>query len=90
VTIEEGGMDAGVIALLIPIAAIVTGGVVKIVKVREAARQAGSDPDLQARLAAMEQELAAMRGELSETQERLDFTERLLAQAREAKRLDSP
>jgi hypothetical protein len=31
-----------------------------------------------------------MRGELSETQERLDFTERLLAQTREGKRLDSP
>jgi alkylation response protein AidB-like acyl-CoA dehydrogenase len=86
-------MDAGVVALLIPIAAIVTGGVVKIFKVRESSRFANRDGDsqaLQARLAAMEQDLAAMRGELSETQERLDFTERLLAQAREAKRLNSP
>jgi hypothetical protein len=86
-------MDAGVVALLIPIAAIVTGGVVKIYKVRESSRLPNRDGDseaLQARLAAMEQDLAAMRGELSETQERLDFTERLLAQAREAKRLNSP
>ena len=28
------GMDAGVVALLIPIAAIVTGGMVKVAKVR--------------------------------------------------------
>ena len=83
-------MDAGVIALLIPIVALVIGGVVKIVKVREAARQAGSDPDLQARLAAMEQDLNAMRGELSETQERLDFTERMLTKEREEKRLNPP
>ena len=47
-------------------------------------------PALEARLAAIEQDLNAVRGELSETQERLDFTERLLSQAREGKRLDSP
>ena len=85
-------MDAGVVALLIPIAAIVTGGMVKVAKVRESSRQSSrdADPALEARLAAIEQDLNAMRGELSETQERLDFTERLLSQAREGKRLDSP
>jgi hypothetical protein len=35
-------MDAGAIALLIPIAAIVTGGVVKVVKVRESSRLANA------------------------------------------------
>ena len=85
-------MDAGVVALLIPIAAIVTGGMVKVAKVRESSRQSSrdADPELEARLAAIEQDLNAVRGELSETQERLDFTERLLSQAREGKRLDSP
>jgi hypothetical protein len=85
-------MDVGVVALLVPIAAIVTGGMVKVAKVRESSRQSSrdADPALEARLAAIEQDLNAMRGELSETQERLDFTERLLSQAREGKRLDSP
>ena len=45
----------------------------------------GDPGALEARLAAVEQDLNAMRGELSETQERLDFTERLLSQAREGK-----
>jgi hypothetical protein len=84
-------MDPGVVALLIPIAAIVTAGVVKVVKVRESSRQARGNSDtadLEARLAGIEQDLTAMRGELGETQERLDFTERLLAQNREAKRLE--
>ena len=65
---------------------------VKVVKVRESSRQSSrdGDPALEARLAAIEQDLNAMRGELSETQERLEFTERLLSQAREGKRLDSP
>jgi predicted nucleic acid-binding Zn-ribbon protein len=42
---------------------------------------------LEARLEAVEQELAGLQHELSETQERLDFAERLLAQAREGKRI---
>ena len=36
---------------------------------------------------AMEQELATLQHDLSETQERLDFAERLLAQTREGKRI---
>jgi hypothetical protein len=85
-------MDVGVVALRIPIAAIVTGGMVKVAKVRESSRQSNrdADPALEARLAAIEQDLNAVRGELSETQERLDFTERLLSQAPEGKRPDSP
>ena len=66
-------MDAGVVALLVPIAAIVTAGVVKVVKVRQSSPQrswAADTAELEARLAAMEQDLAAMRGELGETQER--------------------
>jgi hypothetical protein len=41
------------------------------------------------RLDVLEAELSSMRRELSETQERLDFTERVLAQAQESRRLDA-
>jgi hypothetical protein len=43
--------------------------------------------ELQARLAALEAEVGKLRQELSETQERLDFAERLLAQGPEARRV---
>jgi hypothetical protein len=46
----------------------------------------GSEP--QARLEALEIEMSNVRRELSETQERLDFAERMLAQAPEARRVD--
>jgi hypothetical protein len=49
----------------------------------------GSAGELQAGLEALEDEVSKMRQELSETQERLDFTERVLAQGAEARRLDS-
>jgi hypothetical protein len=38
-------------------------------------------------LESVEQDLAALHQELTDTQERLDFAERLLAQSRESKRL---
>jgi len=44
--------------------------------------------DLQATVAALDVELSALRRELTETQERLDFAERLLAQQREPRRVD--
>ncbi len=46
----------------------------------------GSEP--QARLEALEAEMGNLRQELSEMQERLDFTERMLAQGPEARRVD--
>ncbi|MGH7702354.1 MAG: hypothetical protein ACREMO_04635, partial [Gemmatimonadales bacterium] len=46
--------------------------------------------ELQARLEALEFEVNQMRQELSETQERLDFAERLLAQGQEVRRMDPP
>ena len=51
--------------------------------------RASSDPtEVPARLEALEAEVDTLRLELGETQERLDFTERVLAQAPEARRLD--
>jgi hypothetical protein len=40
------------------------------------------------RLEALEAELGGVRGELGEVQERLDFTERMLAQREEARRVE--
>jgi hypothetical protein len=44
--------------------------------------------ELQPRLEALEFEVSDLRRELNETQERLDFTERMLAQGQESRRLD--
>jgi hypothetical protein len=83
-------MQADTLAPLIPIAAIIMFGLVQISKhwksgilpqSRAASRQ------LEERMDAMEQQLTALQGELSDTQERLDFAERVLAQSRETKRL---
>jgi hypothetical protein len=87
-------MDHGSLALLIPImalaipvCAIVFNGLIKVAKYR-AGSAGGTDPAAESRLSALEQEVAQLRGELSETQERLDFTERLLARNAESRRLE--
>jgi hypothetical protein len=81
-------MDPGVLALAIPIVAIICGTVVTVAKYWARAR---SDPGLSGevanRLGALEEEVGALRRELSEAHERLDFTERLLAQAKEPPRV---
>jgi hypothetical protein len=43
---------------------------------------------VEARLAAIDAEVVRLRQELGETQERLDFAERMLVQAPEARRID--
>jgi hypothetical protein len=75
-------MDPGSVGVFIPIAAILAWGAVKIAKIQAAAHTAGSEPELLRRLEAVENELGAVRQELMEAQERLDFAERLLAQRR--------
>jgi hypothetical protein len=50
-------------------------------------RQGPVGNELEARLEALEVEVSTQRQELSETQERLDFAERLLAQGREMPRV---
>jgi hypothetical protein len=44
----------------------------------------GTDPDLAAELAEVHERVDALQRQLEETQERLDFTERLLASGRRA------
>ena len=65
--------------LLIPVVAITAFVAAKIARAR-ATRSASPSADVTARLEALERELA-------ETQERLDFAERLLTQAREERRI---
>jgi hypothetical protein len=48
----------------------------------------GGETELQPRLEALEFEVSDMRRELSETQERLDFAERVLAQGQESRRVE--
>lgn len=74
-------LDPGSLALAIPIVAIICGTLVKMQKVKNAGSAELSADDL-ARLDALEQEVTSLRHELTETQERLDFTERLLTKGR--------
>jgi hypothetical protein len=71
------------------IAAMGTWGAVRIAKIIARSRAAG-DPDTNAHLEALDQEVGTLRRELVETQERLDFAERLLAQAPETRRVGPP
>lgn len=75
-------MDPGSIALSIPVVAIICGALVKIQKVKSEARAGLPAEDLE-RLDALEHEVMTLRQELSEAQERIDFTERLLTKGRE-------
>jgi predicted nucleic acid-binding Zn-ribbon protein len=79
-------MDPAFLGPLVPIAAIVAYAAVKIARLRAAA--AGAVPaDVTARLEALEERIEALHQELAETHERLDFTERLLGQVRDERRI---
>ncbi len=80
-------MNPGALALLIPIIAIIAGTVVKLSKMRLESTNPGLGHDALARIEALEGEVDGLRRELSETQERVDFTERLLAQSAEGRTL---
>jgi hypothetical protein len=82
-------MDPNVLAPLIPVVAILAFAGVKVAKIITAARMNSPDPDTGARLAALEDEMAMVKRQLDEAHERLEFTERLLAQHR-PDRLDPP
>jgi predicted nucleic acid-binding Zn-ribbon protein len=73
-----------ILALSIPVVAIVMTNLVKMQKFKaDAAHNSMSNPETDARLAALEDEVSALRQELGEAQERLDFTERLLAKPKD-------
>jgi len=76
-----------IVALSIPVAAIVFRGLQNMAKLRieEAKVKAGIlDGQSAAELAELRDEIGEVRRELSEVQERLDFTERLLTSGRAA------
>ncbi|MEO8139968.1 MAG: hypothetical protein ABI742_09990 [Gemmatimonadota bacterium] len=75
--------------MFVPIVAIIAWGAVKVAGIQAEGRASGSDPNTLQRLQDLENEVGALRHELSEAQERLDFSERLLAQHR-PDRLDGP
>ena len=62
--------------------------VITVVRLR-AKRLESPSADVTARLEALERGADAMQQELAETQERLDFAERLLSKAREERRIGS-
>ena len=71
---------------LIPVVAIIAFAAVRIARLR-ATRAEGPSVDVTARVEALERTVQGLQQELGDTQERLDFTERLLSKARDERRL---
>jgi hypothetical protein len=89
----ELGVLIPIFALAIPIAAIVSNGMQKVAKLRleEATARAGNlDAGTPGEVQALREEVADLHRELEELNERVDFAERLLAQARDQGRLAAP
>jgi predicted RNase H-like nuclease (RuvC/YqgF family) len=89
----ELGVLIPIFALAIPIAAIVSNGMQKVAKLRleEAKARAGNlDAGTPGEVQALREEVADLHRELEELNERVDFAERLLAQARDQGRLAAP
>ena len=82
-------MNGELLAPLIPIAAIIAFTVTRLAKIKAQGMLAGGDPQTTHRLDALEQDLDAVRQELAEAQERIDFAERLLAQQKQ-ERIEQP
>jgi hypothetical protein len=71
--------------MLIPLVAIIAWAAIKIARIN-AARSTDSDSDLTGRVEELEHGLKGVQEQLTETQERLDFAERLLAKGKEDRR----
>ncbi len=76
-----------ILALSIPVVAIVMSNLAKMARFKAEAASGSLPGEVEARMAALEDDVHALRHELGETQERLDFTERLLAQRTEPKQI---
>jgi hypothetical protein len=86
-------MGTDTLALFIPILALMLGGFAVFVKSdlgRALARRIGGDPRvasaLEDEVRQLQAEVESLRGEMAETHERLDFTERLLTHTKDAER----
>jgi len=73
-------MDPGLLGPLVPIVAILSYAGIKVARILTQGRPHTQDPENAARLAALEDGMETLRHQLEEAHERLDFTERLLAQ----------
>ena len=71
--------------MLVPIVAIIAFAAIKIARIN-AGRSTDSSTDLSGRVEELEQGLQGVQQQLAETQERLDFAERLLAKGKEERR----
>ncbi|MBS1241457.1 MAG: hypothetical protein H6R40_884 [Gemmatimonadetes bacterium] len=67
-----------ILALAIPLVAVIATSLIKLQRVRNEGLNPGPDPALLAEVDELRHELGQVRAELGEVQERLDFTERLL------------
>lgn len=83
--------------VMIPILAIFFGGMMMISRTpigqaiaHRIAGGGGGEGELTGRVEQLEHDLDGVRLQLGETQERLDFAERMLTQVREAQRLPPP
>jgi hypothetical protein len=83
-------MDAGFAALMITVVALLSGTAIKIASLWTKRTPGPGGSEVSARVEAIESEMAALQRELAETQERLDFAERVLAQGAETRRVDPP
>ena len=82
-------MEPGVfLAALLIFVGIPAFTVIKVARLRAARREPPS-ADVTARLEAVERGVQDLQHELAETQERLDFAERLLSKTREERRIGS-
>jgi len=82
-------MEPGVfLAALLIFVGIPAFTVIKVARLRAARRESPS-ADVTARLEAVERGVQELQQELAETQERLDFAERLLSKTREERRIGS-
>jgi predicted nucleic acid-binding Zn-ribbon protein len=81
----EPAVFLGALLIFVGIPAIT---VITVARLR-ASRPQSPSLDVTARLEALERDVQDVQQELAETQERLDFTERLLSKAREERQLGS-
>lgn len=85
-----------VLGLMIPMMGLTVVGIVVLGRSRIgealAQRIAGvrQDPEVHEQLLALQEDVALLRGQLQETQERLDFAERMLARPEPSKELRQP
>ena len=75
-------MDLGLVIALLALGT----GLVAVLKLPRQLFTPHADPELRARLEVVEQDVAQLRQQLSETQERLDFAERALVRAGDVRR----